>query len=122
MSGSSGEWPSDTNEINQSTNQVLTSLQSTDSSPPPTSRGLCASSVLADDDFVRGGKWSLSGDVADVPLSETDLTFGVGAGVRWDISDRWYAKAVYRMNWTEFSGFDELTLVHGATVSVGFRF
>ena len=68
------------------------------------------------------GFLTMSADVEDVSAGETDFLFGVGGGVRWDISDHWFTKAVYRLNWTEFEGVDELTMVHGVLVSVGYRF
>lgn len=68
------------------------------------------------------GFLTMSADVEDVSAGETDFLFGVGGGVRWDISDHWFTKAVYRLNWTEFEGVNELTMVHGVLVSVGYRF
>lgn len=68
------------------------------------------------------GFLGLSGDVGDESASETDFTFGVGGGLRWDMSDRWFAKALYTANWMEFEGFDELTLVHGFSLFLGYRF
>ena len=68
------------------------------------------------------GFLSLSGDGGGLPASETDLTYGVGGGLRWDISEHWSAKATYRINWTQFQGFDETSLVHMASVGLGFRF
>lgn len=68
------------------------------------------------------GFLTMSADVEDISAGETDLLFGVGGGVRWDISDRWFAKAVYRLNWTEFEGMDELTMVHGILAQIGYRF
>lgn len=68
------------------------------------------------------GVLNLSGDVQGIGAGETDFTFGFGGGVRWDFSDRWFAKAVYRVNWTEFQGFEEMTLVHGVAVLLGIRF
>lgn len=68
------------------------------------------------------GFLNLSGDVGGTSAGETDFSFGFGGGVRWDFSDRWFAKAVYRLNWTEFQGFEEMTMVHGAAVMLGIRF
>lgn len=68
------------------------------------------------------GFLTMSADVDNVSAGETDFLFGVGGGVRWDISDNWFAKAVYRLNWMEFEGVDELTMVHGVLVQVGYRF
>lgn len=68
------------------------------------------------------GLLSMFGDIEGISASETDFLFGAGAGARWDFNDQWFAKATYRANWTEFSGFNELTLVHGFSLIVGYRF
>ena len=68
------------------------------------------------------GFLGMSGDVGDESASETDFTFGIGGGARWDMSDRWFAKALYTANWMEFEGFDELTMVHGFSLFLGYRF
>ena len=49
-----------------------------------------------------------SGDVADtVDISETDFSYAVGGGARWDITDSLFMKFLYRSVWTELDGFSD---------------
>lgn len=59
---------------------------------------------------------------AGAEFSETDLTWGVGAGGRWDITDHWFIRAVYRVNWTSLQDSDHLTLFHSVALGVGYAF
>lgn len=68
------------------------------------------------------GVMSQSGSVGDVDWQETTFTYGVGAGVRWDISDRFVLKAVYRFDWTNFEGSAGATRYDSVWVSIGYKF
>ena len=63
------------------------------------------------------GTWS-----GAATFSETDPAWGVGGGLRWDISDHWYVKALYRANWTSLQGSSSTTLFHSITLGIGFSF
>lgn len=53
---------------------------------------------------------------------EFDLSYGVGGGVRWDITDHFSVKAVYLANWIDMKGSSEASLFHTFTVGVGYTF
>ena len=76
--------------------------------------------------FLSGGVGLMhfSGDFggSSSEFSETDLSWGAGGGLRWDISDRWFVKAQYRATWASLKDSDNTTLFHGASVGVGFKF
>lgn len=55
-------------------------------------------------------------------FGETDLVWGVGGGVRWDISDHWFAKAIYRVNWTNFQKSDDTTRFNSIALGIGYTF
>ncbi len=60
--------------------------------------------------------------VAGSEFAETDLSWGVGGGARWDITDRWFMRAVYRANWTLMKDTDSAPMTHTVTLGVGFKF
>ena len=50
-------------------------------------------------------------------------TYGGGGGLRWDFTDRFFAKAIYRTDGvTDTNGGGDTLLVHGFTGSIGFKF
>lgn len=55
-------------------------------------------------------------------LGETGVIWGVGGGVRWDISDHWFAKAIYRANWNDLQDADEITRFSSIALSIGYTF
>lgn len=67
---------------------------------------------------------SYTGDFGSTGTSfqETDLAYGAGGGVRWNITDRWAMKAIYRATFTNLEGADETLLFHTMTLSVGISF
>ena len=50
------------------------------------------------------------------------FTYGVGAGARWDITDRWFATALYRVEWTNFQDASSSTLYRGFLGRIGYKF
>ena len=52
-------------------------------------------------------------------ISETGVSYGGGAGVRWEIARHWFMKASYRAFGTTADGVD---FMHGPEVTVGFKF
>lgn len=61
-----------------------------------------------------------------VHVCRTDGFFSIsgGGGVRWDITERWYAKVIYRLGYYLALNTDLLDdcFFHGPTFSVGYRF
>jgi len=62
-----------------------------------------------------GGSGSLS-------FSETDFTYHVGAGVRWDITDRILFKLLYRFTWTKLQDTDSPVVLDGVGFTIGIKF
>jgi opacity protein-like surface antigen len=54
-------------------------------------------------------------------FSETDFSYNLGAGVRWDFSDKFFIKAIYKNTWTEIEDTDDRVDFDGVCVSVGFK-
>lgn len=65
-----------------------------------------------------------SGDFNDswINFGEANFSWGVGGGVRWDISDHWFAKAIYRVNWTNLEKSDNATRFNSVALAVGYTF
>ena len=76
--------------------------------------------------FITGGVGFIhfGGDIggSNATISETDLTYGVGGGLRWDINERWFLKAMYRANWTSLQDTDGTSMYHSFTLGVGVKF
>jgi opacity protein-like surface antigen len=70
------------------------------------------------------GFMSFSGDVGDSTnsFSETDLSYNVGAGIRWDIIDHVFLKAIYKATWTNLKDSNSTLMFHGPALSIGFIF
>jgi opacity protein-like surface antigen len=68
------------------------------------------------------GLQSQSADVAGVSIQESVLTYGIGAGLRWDISERFLAKASYRMDWASFEDTTTSTRFDGFVIALGYKF
>jgi opacity protein-like surface antigen len=58
----------------------------------------------------------------DDGFSEATFTYGVGAGVRYDITDRIMAKVAYRLDWTNFKDSTSSTMYRGVFGSLGYKF
>jgi opacity protein-like surface antigen len=54
--------------------------------------------------------------------SETDFTWNVGAGLRWNVTDRFFIKAMGGLNWLKYSGARDITQQIEAIFSIGFTF
>ena len=58
-----------------------------------------------------------------VLLSQSSMSFNLGGGVRWDVTDKIYLKGLYRATWSEmFENSEEYTLLDGFELSVGYLF
>jgi opacity protein-like surface antigen len=63
------------------------------------------------------GDWS-----SGFGFSETDLTYGLGAGLRWDVADHFLIKVLYRSTWTKLEDSDSSLRLDGVEASVGLSF
>jgi opacity protein-like surface antigen len=55
-------------------------------------------------------------------VNDTDFSYNLGAGVRWDVKDNILLKLIYRSTWTEFSDADEDQRYDGISFSVAYMF
>ena len=55
-------------------------------------------------------------------FSETDFSYNLGAGVRWEFNDNMFLKAVYRFNWVKLEDTDSALLMDGLHVAFGITF
>ena len=51
--------------------------------------------------------------------NETDLSYGAGAGLRWDISHDTFLKVWYRAKWFELDETDDSLMLHTFNVGIG---
>ena len=72
--------------------------------------------------LTAGGGFVNLSDVGGIGASETDFSYFVGGGVRWDINDHWFMKAVYKANFTELRNTDSSLLLHTLTLGIGYSF
>jgi opacity protein-like surface antigen len=68
--------------------------------------------------FNYDAKESFSGDSA-FSVAETGVSYGAGAGFRWEISHHWMAKFAYRAFGTTADGAEFL---HGPAITIGWKF
>lgn len=65
---------------------------------------------------------NFSGDVKGFPFDETDLSYNLGGGFRWDATDHLLIKAIYRATWTKLEDTDKSVQFDGIALSVGYIF
>jgi hypothetical protein len=58
----------------------------------------------------------------DMYLSETDLAYDAGAGLRWDITHNTFAKLIYKATWSKYHNFDDRQRYDGLYFSIGWKF
>lgn len=56
------------------------------------------------------------------PFEETDFSYNVGGGFRWDVTNHFLVKAIYRATWTEMEDTDKSVLFDGIALSIGYIF
>lgn len=71
---------------------------------------------------AKVGVTHLASDGLAGSASETDFSYGVGGGVRYDITDHLSAKLSYLANWTNLKDSDGATLFHTFTFGLGYTF
>jgi len=60
--------------------------------------------------------------VGSASASETNFSYNVGAGGRWDITDNILIKLVYRITWTQIEDANEKQDFSGVALSVAYMF
>ena len=55
-------------------------------------------------------------------FDETDFSYNLGAGFRWDITDHFLIKGIYRATWTELEDSDDSIMLDGISLSIGYLF
>jgi len=65
---------------------------------------------------------NFSGDVGGYDFKETDFSYNLGVGFRWDITDHFLCKGIYRFTWTELEDTDDSILLDGISLSIGYLF
>ena len=63
-----------------------------------------------------------SGDVGGYDFDETDFSYNLGAGFRWDVTDHFLIKGIYRATWTELEDTDDSIMLDGISLSIGYLF
>lgn len=67
--------------------------------------------------FIR-----FDGDFQGFDFDETDFSYNVGGGFRWDVTNHFLIKAIYRATWTKLEDTDDSVLFHGPVLSIGYIF
>lgn len=65
---------------------------------------------------------TLEQKIGGAKITETDFSYGYGAGVRWDINDKIFLKGVYRFTITELEGFEEEHEFESINIYLGIKF
>jgi opacity protein-like surface antigen len=60
-----------------------------------------------------------SGDIVGGSFTETDFSYNLGAGLRYDIAENLFIKGFYRPIWTKLQDTDESIMLGGISVIVG---
>jgi opacity protein-like surface antigen len=66
------------------------------------------------------GSWNSA--VGDMHFSETDFSYNLGGGFRWDVSDHFLIKALYKATWTKLQDTDDNMMLDGVSLSIGYLF
>ncbi len=56
------------------------------------------------------------------PFEETDFSYNIGGGLRWDVTDHFLIKTMYRATWTKIKDTDEVIRFDGINLSIGYIF
>ena len=55
-------------------------------------------------------------------FDESNMNWNLGAGFRWDISEKWFLKLFYKRIWTEFEDADDESRIHNLSLNLGYKF
>ncbi len=75
---------------------------------------------------LTGGVGLLSYRAQMAPVSQSgfedeDFSYNLGGGIRWDINDQWFAKAVYRVIRARWDGADNNVTIESISVMLGVK-
>lgn len=70
--------------------------------------------------IIFDGSWE--GPYGDSDFSETDFSYNLGGGFRWDVHDHFVIKALYKATWTELEDADDNVMFDGISLSIGYVF
>lgn len=65
---------------------------------------------------------NFTGDFNGGDFDETDFSYNLGAGFRWDVTDHFLIKGIYRATWTKLEDTDDSILLDGVSLSSGYVF
>jgi len=68
------------------------------------------------------GFFSFSGDFDGFDFGETDFSYNVGAGLRWDVADHLLLKLLYKPTWTKLEDTDSSVRFDTVSLSIGYIF
>lgn len=71
---------------------------------------------------VGFGFISFNGDHHGGNFKETNYSYNLGGGFRWDVANHFLIKALYRATWTELEDAKDTILFDGISLSIGYIF
>ena len=72
--------------------------------------------------LITGGIGCIRFENDDLKIGETDFSYNLGAGVRWEITKNFFIKGIYRATWTKLEDSDGNIMLDGMTLNVGYIF
>jgi len=68
------------------------------------------------------GNLKYNGNPNSESIDSSDFSWNLGAGLRWDVSEKWLLKATYATNWTELDDADDTSRFWSVSLSLGYKF
>jgi opacity protein-like surface antigen len=65
---------------------------------------------------------NFNGDFEDSDFNETDFSYNLGVGFRWNASEHFLVKGCYKATWTKLEDTDDSIMLDGISLSVGYVF
>lgn len=65
---------------------------------------------------------NFSGDFQGFDFNETDFSYNLGIGSRFDITEHFLIKGLYRATWTKLEDTDKKIMLDGISLSLGYNF
>ena len=76
--------------------------------------------ISLDNEYYDDYWWYVYPRDRELPVSEVDFLWNVGAGLRWDPFEHLYLKLSYRLNGTDLNYGDEYMLMHSVLFTIGY--
>ena len=76
--------------------------------------------ISLDNEYYDDYWWYISTRDRELPVSEVNFLWNLGAGLRWDPIDHLYLKLSYRLNGTDLNYGDEYMLLHSVLFTIGY--